>query len=141
MKDTWEKVGTIGVDAGLCWIGDPCYIIHSTDEKPDLGKDWGEFCSRLYPPEEGHHDDGVRQWNYGLGHAGLGVTVGTGWGDGTYDVLVQRKHGRVMRVMVEFDPPEEDESDDSCYDCGEPYEYCECDYPMEDEDDDGEDCS
>jgi len=23
-----ELVGHIGVDAGLCWVGDPCYVIH-----------------------------------------------------------------------------------------------------------------
>ncbi len=123
---TWEKVGVVGVDAGLIWLGDPCYIIHSTDENPDLGKDWGEFCSRLYPNDGNQHDDGVRQWMIGEGHAGLGVTVGSGHGDGVYDVQVQRDQwGRVMRVMIDFDE-EPEEEEDWCEECGEPYEYCEC---------------
>src|SRR5262245_12284059 len=24
-----EKIGEIGIDAGLCWIGDPSYILHA----------------------------------------------------------------------------------------------------------------
>ncbi len=31
-KTKWEKIGQIGVDAGLCWIGDPCYILHKEEE-------------------------------------------------------------------------------------------------------------
>lgn len=136
----WEKVGVVGVDSGLIWLGDPCYIIHSDDKNPDLGENWSEFCKQLYPDDETHPNDGVRQWTYGIGRSGLGVTVGTGWGDGVYDVVVQKdSSGRIMRVMIDFDPPEEEvwnnegfdyneeEEEDWCESCGEPYEYCECD--------------
>ena len=27
------KVGEIGVDAGLCWIGDPCFLMYIKIEK------------------------------------------------------------------------------------------------------------
>lgn len=108
MTDTWEKAGVIGVDAGLCWIGDPCYVLHREEqrEQPDIGKDWGEFCDRLRERESKN----AAQWNYSPGHAGLGVTVGTGYGDGSYPVYVRRNaEGRVMAVMVDFEGTGDDE--------------------------------
>jgi hypothetical protein len=107
VSDDWECVGIIGVDAGLCWVGDPCYVLKDRSEaRPkDIGKDWHQFCARLSSRERGH----AAQWNYDAGHAGLGVTVGTGHGDGSYPVMVRRNaEGRVMAVMVDFDPPDED---------------------------------
>jgi len=104
----WEQVGVIGVDAGLCWIGDPCYVLKDKAEKRpfDLGKDWHGFCERLWKREA----RGAAQWNHDGGHAGLGVTVGTGHGDGEYPVLVRRNaEGRVMAVMVDFGWPGADD--------------------------------
>jgi Protein of unknown function (DUF4241) len=97
----WEKVGEIGVDAGLCWVGDPCYILHRKPgtEPKDLGKTWPEFCDKLgddYPT--------AKQFNYDLGHPGLGVAVSTGYGDGSYPVYVKKNdEGRIVGVMVKFD--------------------------------------
>ena len=47
IESEWTKIGEIGVDAGLCWVGDPCYIHHDGGKnKPDeFGKDWEEFIS------------------------------------------------------------------------------------------------
>lgn len=100
MNRKWEKVGIIGVDAGLVWIGDPCYVFHKENEPPkELGKNWSEFCDILFEKEKRQ----TNQFNYDLGHPGLGVCVPTGYGDGEYPVLVQRnKEGRVMKVMVDF---------------------------------------
>lgn len=55
----WEEVGTIDVDAGICWIGDPCYILHkdiNAKEEHNLppkgiGTDWHSFCD-LIPSEK-----------------------------------------------------------------------------------------
>lgn len=94
----WQKIGVIGVDAGLCWVGDPCYIIDKdASDHPCIS--WSEFCEKL--------DDSLevrwKQWNYKAGHAGLGVTVQTGYGDGTYPVSVKvNNEGRVLAVMVDF---------------------------------------
>lgn len=97
-KTEWEQVGVIGVDAGLCWVGDPCYIIHSEPNK-DLGKDWLDFCDRLCDGEI----SGTKQWNCNLGQPGLGVTVSTGYGDGEYPVFVKRNsEGRIAEVKVKF---------------------------------------
>ena len=100
MKDiNWEQVGIIGVDAGLCWIGDPCYIMgKDTNEQP--AETWEAFCDLLQKNEV----NGTMQWNYKMGHAGLGVTVSTGWGDGEYPVFIKRnKEGRIAEVKVVFD--------------------------------------
>lgn len=98
-KSGWEKAGVIGVDAGLCWIGDPCYCV-TPDANSHPAKTWDEFCEKLHRMET----DGVAQWNYALGHAGLGVSVETGYGDGTYPVYVRRnREGRVIEARVIFD--------------------------------------
>lgn len=100
MKDQkWEQVGEIGVDAGLCWIGDPCYVLHPDVAPKAIGKNWKEFCQRL----DGEQYPIAKQFNYDLGHAGLGVCVSTGYGDGTYPVEIRRdEDGRIAEVRVKF---------------------------------------
>ena len=125
----WLEAGSIGVDAGLCWIGDPCYIIHSEGNKnEDLGEDWDEFCTNLNAAEEaarkvdGFQKDRAVNWGHvqhistdpdGKGgsdvirNEGLGVVVHTGHGDGRYPVLVRRNHEcRIIAAMVVFDEGE-----------------------------------
>jgi hypothetical protein len=82
-KGEWKLVGHFGVDAGLCWIGDPCYILHKEDDElpESVGKDWGEFCGTL-----GDNYPTMKSYGYQLGHEGLGICVSTGMGDGTYPV-------------------------------------------------------
>ncbi len=95
-----ECIGEIGVDAGLCWIGDPCYILHRAEPPKAIGKGWDEFCDIL------HEDDQYptcKQLDYDLGHPGLGVVVSTGYGDGVYPVYAEfSEDGRIARVSVEF---------------------------------------
>lgn len=103
MKRTseWVTVGHIGVDAGLCWIGDPCYILHSESGVPSaLGKNWSEFCDILQFKEQ----DGVSRFGYNesKNDDGLGVCVSTGYGDGYYPVQVKYKDGVVSQVRVKF---------------------------------------
>jgi hypothetical protein len=107
MTRTLKLIGEIGVDAGLCWIGDPCYILH-TDKPPQaIGRNWTDFCSILnragqYPT--------ATQFHYDLGHAGLGVCFSTGYGDGVYPVYAEfTAEGRISRVMVEFIGDDEEE--------------------------------
>jgi hypothetical protein len=95
-----KHIGEIGVDAGLCWIGDPCYILHADPMPKAVGKDWEQFCDILnadsqYPT--------CKQFAYDLGHPGLGVVVSTGYGDGLYPVLAEfTDEGRIASFSVEF---------------------------------------
>jgi hypothetical protein len=121
---TTYEAGVIGVDAGLCWIGDPCYVLHrdGEDDKPkSIGKDWMEFCDGL--------DRGVvvKQFNYDMGHPGLGMCVSTGYGDGVYPVMVTKNsEGRVVRVTIEFISYENEDTFEEDYNEDElnGYELC-----------------
>jgi len=63
-KKQWERVGVIGVDSATCWIGDPCYVIHSTETKFELGRTWEEFVNST-------SGSLAHQFNYNSGHKGL----------------------------------------------------------------------
>ena len=100
----WVKVGEIGVDAGLCWVGDPCYIIGDDSHiKEECGiESWDDFCDIIE-----HGNPTKQQFNYSSGHAGLGCLVSTGFGDGSYDVLAKvEDHGswgkRVAELRIVF---------------------------------------
>lgn len=108
-----KLIGHIGVDAGLCWVGDPCYILHTDTPPKAIGKNWGDFCNGLTKYERGMEISlQHKSYNYDNGHEGLGVVVGTGWGDGSYPVYAEFEHGRVARITVDFMPLEEDEEDE-----------------------------
>jgi hypothetical protein len=77
--DGFVKVGQIGVDSGMLWVGDPCYVIHA-EEKKALGKDWDAFVTHYYAEESGGT----------LSLERLGVALNTNQGDGLYDVLLRR---------------------------------------------------
>ena len=97
----WEEIGVIGVDAGMCWVGDPCYCVTpDADEHP--AKTWGEFCEQI---EKGQfYDNEYQQFCYKMGHQDLGVCVSSGYGDGTYPVFIKKNgEGRVVGLMVKFD--------------------------------------
>ena len=102
------KVGVIGIDAGLCWIGDPCYIIHHGHLLPkDIGLTWLEFCDGLEFYRQGPV---LKQFNYDTGSPGLGVCVQSGAGDGEYPVYAEIEDGMVVSVTVYFD---EEDADDN----------------------------
>lgn len=99
-KTRWEQVGVIGVDTGICWLGDPCYVIHSALRNNDLGQCWEDFVNSTMQSD-------THQFKYNFGRAGLGVSVTTGAGDGTYPVEVRRTtQGRIAEVRVTFDLPQ-----------------------------------
>ena len=96
--DTNERqIGVIGVDAGLCWNGDPCYVV--AKDSSDSFATWGAFCDQLNALES---DNGTTQFSYKRGHPGLGVCVSSGYGDGVYPVYATFKDGRVQSVRVVF---------------------------------------
>lgn len=96
--DGWERVGVVGVDAGLVWLGDPCYILHTRKPKA-IGKAWGDLAKSL---DLRLGNDAV-QMNHDKGHPGLGVIVTSGYGDGEYPVEVRRlEDGTIAEVRVVF---------------------------------------
>ena len=92
----WERAGEIGVDAGLCWVGDPCYCVTPDADEHPAGT-WAEFCGL----QEAAEHNGVKQWHYRAGHPGLGVTVQID--DGCYPAYVRRTtDGHIAEVKVVF---------------------------------------
>jgi hypothetical protein len=91
---TWKHVGEVSVDAGLLWLGDPCYIIG--DDCDTTWPAWEYFCKEISEKD-------TTQFNFKMGHAGLGVCVSPGYGDGMYPVEVRRnRRGRIAEVRIIF---------------------------------------
>ena len=86
-----KLIGHIGVDAGLCWVGDPCYIMG--DDASSRVKDWSSFCDKI---------KGMDNAAMPLGE-GTGVVTTTGYGDGEYPVYgYTNEEGRMAKIVVEF---------------------------------------
>ena|SRR3982751_3229234 len=94
-----ELIGEIPVDAGLCWIGDPCYILHRPKKEldKDLGESWREFCKIL---------DGADTKQFQSG-----VVASTGHGDGRYPVYATIERGIIIKLEVIFQAGEDDEDE------------------------------
>ena len=115
----WTHIGTVGVDAGMLYLGDPCYIrrtpLGRSDESGDEeaiekfgvrpGEEaWREFLKQIATPGKDYLDRASTvMGKLPNGHPfPAGMVCTTGWGDGEYDVWAQIKDGRVARVMVDF---------------------------------------
>ena len=106
MKKTNIIRKTVGVDAGMIWIGDPCYIMgEDTSHRPES---WDGFC---------HDIEELNNVAEPLGK-GIGCAISSGFGDGAYDVEIETTDcgswgERVSKVTVTFfDPNELDEDYD-----------------------------
>ena len=85
----------VGVDAGLIWIGDPCYIMG--DDASSRVKDWQKFCEKI--KDHKHVSEPLGK--------GTGVLVSSGFGDGQYDVSYETTNAggwgeRVSKVTITF---------------------------------------
>jgi hypothetical protein len=88
-----KLIGKIGVDAGMVWLGDPCYILpDDATERPGL---WKRLRSAMGNKPHA-------SLNYQLGHEGVGVCVSSGHGDGEYSVYADIQDGIVHSVKVVF---------------------------------------
>ena len=102
----WVEIGEVWVDAGVIWIGDPCYVITEDAKYPP--KTWSEFCNMS--SEAGLFSRGYAET---LG-TGLGIELLTAYGDGTYPVFVQKNEdGRTSKVMIDFEPAPDETDDES----------------------------
>jgi hypothetical protein len=88
-------IGDCYVDAGLIWIGDPCYVMGSDS---DSGVDkWCDFCDKLHATPHG-----CNNYSAPLG-AGTGLAITSGYGDGRYPVHIKKNHeGRVISATITF---------------------------------------
>lgn len=94
--DGWEYVGAIGVDAGIMYLGDPCYILQDRNETPN----YEEFISDKVMEDVNKKGAGIYK-NF------VGAVCSTGFGDGSYDVFIKKykagKWGtRVAEMKVVF---------------------------------------
>ncbi len=97
---TPRVIGIISVDAGIVWIGDPCYIMHTEDNPPSsIGKDWSEFCDIL--GNSAHKSFDFSATN---NSEGLGVCVSTKNGDGQFNVIgfFEDECNKPSCVIVDF---------------------------------------
>jgi hypothetical protein len=79
-------IGTAGVDSGLLFLTDPCYIKHHK-ELHDSDK-WDKFCEQL--PDDKR------------GNVCSGVVIQTEHGDGGYPVIGHYKDGELKKIEVKF---------------------------------------
>ena len=124
-NDSWEYIGTIGVDSGQMRLADPCYVKDFADDNSDAEgvmklmeamKDGSDnsfsyvgACSQSNTPQQA----GVLVNDIG---AEMGVVCSSGFGDGGYPVYVKRHDfgewgKRVVEMKIEF-VNEEQESED-----------------------------
>ena len=124
-NDSWEYIGTIGVDSGQMMLADPCYVKDFADDNSDAEgvmklmeamKDGSDnsfsyigACSQSNTPQQA----GVLVNDIG---AEMGVVCSSGFGDGGYPVYVKRHDfgewgKRVVEMKIEI-VNEEQESED-----------------------------
>lgn len=85
--DTITK--TVFVDAGMVWLGDPCYIVKDAD--------WDAFCQKA--DNAGLNDNDVAE---PFGH-GSGLAIRSGDGDGEYTVKITKDaQGEVRSIHIDF---------------------------------------
>ena len=100
-----KLIGHMSVDAGLCWVGDPCYVMGS-DSSHGVS-DWDEFCSKI--TEMKHHAAPLGD--------GIGFAISTGFGDGSYPVYIETSDEgewgeRVKSITIDFIGDEEEDDPD-----------------------------
>jgi hypothetical protein len=107
---TRKYLGTVDVDSGSIWIGDPCYVMG--DDASHRVRDWGDdYCDKYFADLL----DQKKVNNEPLGQ-GVGVAVPNFGGDGSYPVFVTYgRDGLVTKAEIYFgysvdaeQPPAED---------------------------------
>jgi hypothetical protein len=99
-------VGNIWVDAGVVWVGDPCYSI--TGDAEYAPKTWHEFCNQTFDEKAKITDGVTAPLKQGEKYEpGLGLEISSGFGDGSYPVYVKYSDEgewgkRVSAVIVDF---------------------------------------
>ena len=102
------KIGEVGVDTGMIWIGDPCYLQDTNETNRNIFSNWDGFINWFHGAEplerdKPHHSPPLtKQYP-----KEKGVIASTGFGDGVYTVyakFTKDKHmgRRVAEIRVVF---------------------------------------
>jgi len=111
-NDSWEYIGTIGVDSGQMMLSDPSYVKHFAESDDvvklnevikngsDNSYSYLGACSQSNTPQQA----GVLVNDIG---AEMGIVCSSGFGDGSYPVYVKRHNfsnggKRVVEMKIEF---------------------------------------
>jgi len=104
MATDWEKVGTIGVDAGCVMVGDPCYTQGADADHGSAS--WSEFLEKTWPnvfgPDGARLGEPMADVAPVRGESGIGLVISSGYGDGEYPVFVRRVGDRIAELKVVF---------------------------------------
>lgn len=91
------QIGTVGVDAGMLYIGDPCYVI----DAPLGRRAWDQFLREI-----GLED---KTWSVVEGETATGnrfpagLVCVSGAGDGEYPVYAEfTAEARIARLVIDF---------------------------------------
>ena len=91
-------IGKVGVDTGRLLIIDPAHL--DSDETQTL-------VQQLDIEAFLENDGPARQLHFSRGHAGLGIVLMSGWGDGTYTVMADTfvddyGHTIIREIRIQF---------------------------------------
>jgi len=99
----WVQVGTVGVDAGMLYLGAPCMIGKTPLGRGDSEAAWQEFLQQIAGPEGYLETTSEVIGAYSSGFTiNAGIVTTTGYGDGEYPVSVQFRDRRIARIKVDF---------------------------------------
>ena len=91
----WDKIGEVGVNTGLIWVGDAVDVL--PDGAPNPSHNGDEFRRRL--ENEGY----TKEWHDDQGQ-GIGLTGSNFGGDGSSSVYVRYDDmGRVLELRINFE--------------------------------------
>jgi hypothetical protein len=102
------QIGTIGVDCGMVYIGDPCYIARTplgmTGDDPQ-DKHWDAFLQNITQMIHAYAAHSVVTGTLPNGTSAFpaALCVRPAPGDGEYPVYAEFEAGRIIKVVIEFD--------------------------------------
>lgn len=124
-----ELIGYVPVDAGLMYVGDPCYVLGS--DASSAASSWMDWLAEVWPATFGTAKvEGDKDESLSVGYyepkgdkskpTCTGIAVSSGYGDGCYPVYVEWAEAnetggwgrRVKSVTVEFIGIEEGDDDE-----------------------------
>ena len=94
------QIGTVGVDAGMIYIGDPCYCI----DAPLGRRAWDQFLREIAGPDGYLESYATVEGETATGNRfPAGVVCVSGAGDGEYPVYAEfTADGLIARVTIDF---------------------------------------